>query len=64
MTEAKDTVMSEQQRTEIARECWTTRYTFPELVAIRQAEISFRLGYTQALRDIESGISPAGKADD
>jgi len=41
--EAKDTILGEKQMVEVARECWRTGYTYPELIARRQAEISYSL---------------------
>ena len=34
-------------------------YEIELLVAKKQAEISFKMGYNQALKDIESGLSPS-----
>ena len=37
----EDTVMKENQMVEVARECWRTEHTYPELVARRQAKLAW-----------------------
>ena len=60
---AEDTVMSDEELETLLD--IEFKYTFSghveeyRMIAKAQAEISFKMGYNQALRDIKSGLLPA-----
>lgn len=54
--EAKDTIMNEKQMAEVAKESWQTPLTYPELVAVRQAEISFLAGRDEEAKELRKVV--------
>ena len=53
---AEDTVMNEVEQIKVARECWKSNKTYPELLIGRQAEISFKAGIKEVVDWVDSDL--------